>query len=242
MQVGRSIPWRRLWPLAALAGGLALFFALGLHKHISMEALRANHDALQGWRAAHPWLAAGVFLLVTTALMAMAFPSVGVLMFAGGLIFGLWQGLLLSLLGATAGGFILFLAARNAREAALDTRLGPMLEWMARGSSRSGFFYLLSLRLMPIIPTVAATLAAAAARIKARDFVLATLLGPLPVSFVFTGLGAGAREFIEAGQTQDIAGALLRPIVIGPLLALAALSMIAAWLRHRAPQQASKAD
>ena len=41
--------WRRLWPLAVLAAGLALFFGLGLNRYLSFDALAENRQRLLQW-------------------------------------------------------------------------------------------------------------------------------------------------------------------------------------------------
>lgn len=225
--------WRRFLPLAGLIAALGAFFALGLHRYVSVELLRDHREALVAWTNAHPLLAGLACMAVSAALMAMAFPSIGVVMAAAGLVLGLWEGFALTLIGATAGGTILFLAARGARDAMLNTAIGPILRRLRAGAEGGGFLYLLSLRLMPIFPTATVTLAAAAARLKVRDFVLATLLGAAPASFIFTSLGAGAGAALEEGGDLDLLGAILRPDVLAPMLGLAVLAFAAAWLKAR---------
>lgn len=230
----KAIRWRKLWPVGLLAVALGLFFALGLHRYASFDVIRDNHVALTQWTRAHHWMALLAFFLAATAIVAMGFPTVTVIVFAGGLMFGLWEGAIVSNLAGTVGGLIFFLAVRHAREAIAATRFGPMLERLQKRVHGNGFLYLLTLRLMPFMPTVVTTMAAAAAHVRTRDFIAATFLGPIPMTLVFSGLGAGAAAVISHGGTQDIAATVMQPIVILPVLGLAALSLAAAWLRERA--------
>ena len=46
--------WRRLWPLAVIGAAIALAFTLGLDRHLSAEALAANHAALAALVRANP--------------------------------------------------------------------------------------------------------------------------------------------------------------------------------------------
>ncbi|MGE0046113.1 MAG: TVP38/TMEM64 family protein [Hyphomonadaceae bacterium] len=223
---------RRLIPLALIAIALVLFFVTGLHRQISLESLRENRALLVGWTEAHPILSGGAFFLVATALMAIGFPSVAVIMAAGGVIFGLVEGGLLALLGTTLGSFILFLAARGARDAALVTRFGAIFTRIERGMARDPFLYLLLMRITPVFPTVAVTLAAAAARIKAWPFLAATLIGLIPAAVIYTGVGAGAGALIDSGETS-LSRAFFRPEVLLPLAGLIALGIAAAWVRRR---------
>jgi uncharacterized membrane protein YdjX (TVP38/TMEM64 family) len=229
----QTFEWRRIAPLAALLAGLALVLAFGFDRAFSLEAARAHRAAVVAWTEAHPLLAQGVCMLAAAALMAMAFPSIGVAMATAAFIFGLWRGFALTLVGATAGGLILFLAARSARDGLLNTRAGWLLARLEGASKNNGFFYLLSLRLIPIFPTALVTLVAAAARLSVRDFVPATLLGAAPAGLAFASFGAGVGGVVEEGGEIALFDAMLRPQILAPLVLLAVLSLAAAWARTR---------
>ncbi|MBX9731277.1 MAG: hypothetical protein K2X59_08100, partial [Sphingomonas sp.] len=53
-----------------------------------------------------------------------------------------------------------------------------------------------------------------------------TAIGIIPGTFVYASIGAGAGAVLAAGQELNLKGALLKPEVIGPILGLAALSLI----------------
>jgi|CXWL01.1.fsa_nt_gi uncharacterized membrane protein YdjX (TVP38/TMEM64 family) len=224
---------RRLLPVLVLAGALAAFLAAGGGDLVTVEALRARYADLTGWTGAHPLLAGAAFFAVVTVLIAMGFPSVAVPMFAAGVLFGWVWGAALALLATSAGSTIFFLASRHARAAAADTRFGALMERLAQGVERDAFFYLLFLRFLPIVPTVIATLAAAAARAPLRSFVAATLLGLIPASVIYTGIGAGAGEVLAAGGAVSLGSAMLRPQVLWPLAGLIVLSLAAIVFRVR---------
>jgi uncharacterized membrane protein YdjX (TVP38/TMEM64 family) len=227
--------WPRIWPLATLGALLIAVVATDLRDLISLEALRAHHAALSGWIAARPFASGAAFFAVVAGVMAIGFPIVAVVTFAGGLLFGAWIGAALSLVGATAGGIVFFLAARHARGIVLNSRLRGALRWLEGSFRGNEFLALLMLRLVPVFPTAAVTLAAAAAHIKARDFALASLIGAAPASFIYAGIGAGADSLLRSGG--DLSLALLRPEIFAPLMGLAALALLAIWLRRRAARR-----
>ncbi|MBL8548620.1 MAG: TVP38/TMEM64 family protein [Hyphomonadaceae bacterium] len=219
--------------MAALLGLLGLVLFSDIRELVSVQVLRAHHAALADWTARNPLLAAGAFTGSVAGAMAIGFPIVFVMSFAGGLLFGLWTGAALSLVGATAGGLVFFLAARHAREAALASpTLGGALRWIEEGFRGDELLSLMALRLAPVFPTAAVTLAAAAARMKVRDFVLASLIGAAPATMIYAALGAGAGALLE--REVSLRTALLRPEYLAPLLGLAALMLAAVWLRRRA--------
>ncbi|MBI1186286.1 MAG: TVP38/TMEM64 family protein [Alphaproteobacteria bacterium] len=234
----QGFSWGRIAPLALLLAALGLFFALGLHRAITLEGLRERHAALQAWAAGAPWTAWPIGVVAAASVMAVGFPSIGVVMAACGLVFGLWAGFGIGLLGATIGGTALFLAARRARGAFMDsrfgeTRMGRLIRALERRAHGNEALYLVSLRLMLFLPSNTVTIAAAAAHLRLPAFLIGTLIGSGPAAFVFTTIGAGAGAALDAGGDVDLLAATLSPWVIGPLLGLTALAVFAVWLRAR---------
>src|SRR5687768_8138776 len=112
---GRSAGgWRRLWPVALLAAGLAAFLALGLDRYLSFQALAEHREALLALVAANAALAALGFVLAYAAAVALSVPGASVLTLAAGFLFGTALGTAYAVLGATVGAVGVFLAARSA--------------------------------------------------------------------------------------------------------------------------------
>src|SRR5215210_4678457 len=79
---------KRLLPILALMGGLAAFFALGLDRYVTLDALREHRAGLDAYVAAHAILAGGFFVLAYAAATALSIPGALFLTVAGGLLFG----------------------------------------------------------------------------------------------------------------------------------------------------------
>jgi uncharacterized membrane protein YdjX (TVP38/TMEM64 family) len=152
---------------------------------------------------------------------------------AGGLLFGAWIGTVLAVLAATVGAIGVFLAARSALAAPLARRAGPWLERLRPGLERDGFWYLMTLRLMPVAPFWLVNLVPALVGLRLPSFALATLIGIIPGTAVFAAIGAGIGGVLAAGGRPDLT-VVLSPQILGPLLALAALSLLPVLLRRRA--------
>jgi uncharacterized membrane protein YdjX (TVP38/TMEM64 family) len=221
----------RLAPLAVLAALLAAFFLLGGGDLVSIETLREHRAAALAFVAAHPIVAVSGYVAAYALLVAIGFPSAIVLTVAGGYLFGM-PGAAAALVGATLGAFIMFLAARTAFSPALKARLGRAFARLEAGFQSNAFSYLLSLRLFPFAPFLGVTLAAAVFRVSPWRFVLATALGSIPASLVYTGVGAGAGAALDEGGPVSLTGAFFQPMVLGPLVAAAALAVAPALWRH----------
>jgi uncharacterized membrane protein YdjX (TVP38/TMEM64 family) len=68
-------------------------------------------------------------------------------------------------------------------------------------------------------------LAAGAAGLGLPTFVLATLIGIVPVTFIIANLGSGLGAVIAEGKAPDLA-VLFSPGVLLPLLGLAAMALL----------------
>jgi uncharacterized membrane protein YdjX (TVP38/TMEM64 family) len=85
--------------------------------------------------------------------------------------------------------------------------------------------YLLVLRLVPLFPFFLVNLAPAFLGVPLSTYVVATLVGIVPGTFVYASVGAGLGAVLAAGGEPDLSIAW-RPEVLGPLLGLAALACL----------------
>jgi uncharacterized membrane protein YdjX (TVP38/TMEM64 family) len=226
------IEFGRLRPLLILLTLLALAWALGLFRYVSLAELEQHRRALAGFVEAWPWTAGLLYGLVHAVIVALAIPVGPVLTMAGGFLFGRWLGLLLAVPAATLGASIIFLAVRHALAPGLARHSGPLLDRLRDGLRRDGFWYLLSIRLLPVIPYAVGSVAPALIGMRLRVFAAATAIGIIPGTAIFAGIGAGLDEVFARGERPDL-GAIFAPPTLISLLALALLSLSAVWWRRR---------
>ena len=215
----------------AIAAAIAAF---GVPGWLSWAALAAHQTELRDVAARHPAGAAAAYIVVYCAAVALSVPGGGVLTLAGGLMFGPWRGALFAVLGASSGAVLLFLLARSVFAAPLARRLGGFAERLRDGLARDGFNYLLALRLVPVVPFWLVNLAPALLGMRLLPYAGATVLGIIPASVVFAGVGAGLGDVLAAGHAPD-SRLLFAPRFLLPLLGLAALALLPTlWRRWRA--------
>jgi uncharacterized membrane protein YdjX (TVP38/TMEM64 family) len=215
----------RLAPLAGVVVALALGYAFGLHRYVSLEAFGRYEDSLAGFVDADPALAAAGYLLVYVAAVAVSFPGASLLTVAGGLMFGCVGGAVLAVAAATAGATIIFLIARTALGDLLAERAGPRVQRLRAGFREDGFKYLLFLRLVPLFPFWLVNLAAGLFGMRLLPYVAATLIGIVPATLVFTFFGEGL------GTALDPAGPRISTKLFVGLLLLGALALAPVAIR-----------
>ncbi len=227
---------KRFWPILLLVLLLGGGYAFGLPYLLSWQKLAARQADLRDLVATQPLASGAGFVLIYAIAVAASFPGAVIITVAGGLLFGVVLGATLAVLGATIGASLLFIVARGALRSMLTARFGALMERFRLGLERDGFLYVVSLRLMPVVPFWLINLAASMSGMRLRDFAAATALGIIPATTIFASIGAGVGAILAAGQTPDLS-IIFSPIVFGPLMALAALSLVPIvwrwWRRNR---------
>lgn len=225
-------PRRRFLPLLLLVAALALAWALGLQRFLDLDALAERRVALAELVVRYPVLAPAGFVAAYVVVVALSLPGAVVMTLAGGLLFGAAPGAALAVLGATAGACLLFVAARAALASSMERRGGRALQRAIAALRREGFLYLLTLRLLPVVPFWLVNLAGALAGMRLLPFAAATAVGIVPGTAVFASIGAGLGGVLDAGRRPDLSTIFSAPVLL-PLCALAALSLAGAWWRGR---------
>lgn len=216
------------WRLALLVAipAVALIAVLaGVADYASLEALDRNRAMLQGFVGRHPVLAPVAFGGVYLAGVALSIPGWGLLTVVGGFLFGPVVGTVIVVIAATAGGTLVFLVARYAAGDVFRARAAPVVRKLQAGFNENAISYLLALRLVPVPPFFATTLAVAFLGIPLRAFVIATFLGVIPATIVYATLGAGLSDALAAGIEDPLAAAR-QPTVIAGLAGLAVLALL----------------
>lgn len=223
---GGRRPLVRRWALAAvLAGGLAAFLLLDLGRFLSLPELAGNCQRLEAWVDAHPAAARGAYAGLYFLAIALSLPVGVALTVGGGMVFGLLEGTVLTVLAATAGAMAVFLAARSAVGDSLRRRAGPFAARLEAGFRENALSYLLVLRLVPVFPFWLVNIVPALLGVPARTYLAGTLLGMIPGTIVFVSVGNGLETVIDQGQVPGLE-VFLDPAVSLPIAGLAALALL----------------
>jgi len=223
---------KRYLPLAIIATGLLLAYSLGLHRYLSLEVFLDSREVLSRFVSQNTLLASVGYVVGYAVLVAFAFPAAAIFTVASGFLFGWFLGGLLTIIGATIGATVIFVAARYAFGDLLRKRAGGAIARFADGFRDDAFAYLLVLRLTPVMPFVAVNVAPAFFDVALRTYVMATLIGIIPGSMVYAFLGSGINQaLLNVGEGDvEIADLVTIEMTIA-LLGLAALAILGLVLK-----------
>ena len=163
-----------------------------------------------------------IFFLLYATLTAVGFPALPFTV-AGGAIFGHVRGTLLSWAAAIVGTMLGYLLARGvgretARRWIAKRKVGAAL------TESTSFLTLVRLRLVPVIPLSVVNFASGLARTRFGVYVLASAIGILPATIVFTYFADSLMRGLEGARTHAywdvaIASAVLMAMSLLPVLA-----------------------
>lgn len=188
----------KAWSLVGVVAlAVVLYFATPLHT-------LTNITQFMSWTHANVLLGSVAFVLLYAAATAFFLPMTPFSV-AGGYIFGTFMGAGLTIIGATLGATCAFLLSRWLGRDAVELWLEKHAKAVRidDAAAKRGFWVILFLRLLPVIPYNGINVAAGLSRIKPSDYIAATALGLLPDIVLLSYVGQASRaplsrEFIIA--------------------------------------------
>jgi pyruvate/2-oxoglutarate dehydrogenase complex dihydrolipoamide dehydrogenase (E3) component/uncharacterized membrane protein YdjX (TVP38/TMEM64 family) len=209
---------------------LGLYAVLDLGAYLNLPALQASLAAMRALYAQSPlWVLLG-FGVVYALATAMPLPVAAALTLAAGAWFGLLWGVLVVSMASTLGATLAMLSARYLLRDWVQARWGHRLEPLQRGIARNGAWYLLSLRLMPLLPFFLLNVGMGLTRIRLFTYVWVSQVGMLLGTLVYVNAGTQLAQITSAQ-------AVFSPAVLGALALLALLPWLGkaglAWWQKR---------
>lgn len=241
--MGQSESWFRKNKLKKVSALLLLTLALWgvyvLVQQVPSSQCLSIRASVLAWGPLAPYYFLGLYLLLTAGLTR------GYIMrMMAGMIFGALWGPVLALSGATISSTLVFLLARYGMRDRVTARL-TRKAWFAtfhKRMEKGGFYYLLFLRAIPILPFGAVNLGAGILPLPLHHFLAATLIGMGPGSWAYATIGAAGCEIIDPLVRGDLS---LMELPAGPrnflLLAVSVLALLSllplVWQRYQGRKQ-----
>ena len=198
----RAVRWLRFALLLGVAAVFGCIYLLsgGFRSEVN-RALgilgRGDVAGLRDYIVSFGWWApvASCFLMVLQAIAAPV-PSF-LITFANGLAFGVFWGWVLSLFGHVLAAGVCFGISRSVGRVPVEVLVGRAgLESADRWFARWGLYAVFAARLVPGVAFDAVSYAAGLTRMRFRSFILASALGILPQTFLYSYLGRQAPQYL----------------------------------------------
>lgn len=177
--------------IAFLAAVIAGIYYSGILNNTSPEMIR---DQILAFGPLGPALYVILFTFVPLTL----FPD-AVLAIASGMAFGMYEGFLLTWLGALLGGSLAFWLARLIGQETLERFQKRMGHKPHEVPHMKGFLSVLVFRLIPLVPFDVVSYGAGLSHVRYRDYLFGTAIGIIPGVCVYVNLGD---KLIDCGSTH----------------------------------------
>ncbi|MGD0821602.1 MAG: TVP38/TMEM64 family protein [Desulfomonilia bacterium] len=201
-----------------LIGAIAIFYSFDLQRFLTLKSLKENRQTLMLTYQTHrtPFIIG--FILIYTTQTALSLPGAAILTLAGGAIFGAVMGTIWVNIGATTGALLAFLLARTLLRDWVLKQFGQRMLSLDNGLNENGLSYLLFLRLVPLFPFFLVNLACGVTGLSIKTYLIGTMIGILPGSFIYANAGASLASIESISQVAS-----MRVLVSLALLGLFAL-------------------
>ncbi len=217
---------RNYFKLILLLIVIGAFFAArkaGLDHYLSLTYLKENLSQLQEFVSANRLLSSSYYLFGYILATALSIPGATLITLAGGALFGLWHGLILVSFASTIGATVAFLLSRFFLREWVSKKFSSRIESIESGIKKDGAFYLLSLRLVPVVPFFLINLVMGITPIKTFTFYWVSQLGMLAGTFVYVNAGT---QLSQIENVKDIAS----PSLLLAFALLGILPWISRWI------------
>lgn len=220
---------RRWAPLVLMVLAGVAVYASGLYRYVTFDALRARHEELRAFVDANFLLGLALYACLFAATTFVAVPGASVLQLVAGFLFGPLIGGTATAVSATIGSLGYYGAARTALGEPLRRKAyaDPRAKRWREGLEKDAFWYLLGLRVPPVMLFVGISALAGLAAVPVRSYLAATFLGVLPSATVYAFIGSGLKDIFERGETINP----MDPVIFWPMLGLGILSLIPATVK-----------
>jgi len=193
---GGGFSLKKLAPLALIVLLFASFFLFGLDEYLTFRALSENRDGLLNFVNDNYLMAILLYMVLYIVAVACSFPGGLLMTVTGGFLFGWIVAGATTVIAATIGATILFFVAATSLGEPLRKKAGPWLKKLEGGFAENALSYLLFLRLVPAFPFWLVNIAPAFLGVKLKTYIIGTLFGIIPGTFVFAFLGVGLDSII----------------------------------------------
>ncbi|MGI9230041.1 MAG: TVP38/TMEM64 family protein [Gammaproteobacteria bacterium] len=207
---------------------IACFFIFEPGQYLNLQYLKQQQGLLDTFYRANPFVTAAAYFIIYVLVAGLSVPGAAVLTLAGGAIFGLLTGTVLVSFASTIGASIAFLIARYLLRDTVQRRFGNRLATINKGIEEEGAFYLLALRLVPMVPFFVINLLMGLTTMRLPVFFVVSQVGMLAATLVYVNAGtqlAGIENAADILSVELIASFAL--LGIFPLLA----KRLVTWLR-----------
>ncbi|MBY0110031.1 MAG: VTT domain-containing protein [Candidatus Babeliaceae bacterium] len=183
---------------------LCLFFFLvaclwhfcNLKVYLDLTMIKNNQHFLVAQIHNRPLFYGGLYIFIFFILTLSALPVTLTMATMGGFLFGSFAATIYSLSAILASSICAFKLSKKMFGNYVQEKYSQELYVFNMNFKKYGFYYLMLVRIVPIIPFFMVNLAAGLTHIDTKKFIVATILGALPIIGICSYLGSQCASLV----------------------------------------------
>ena len=221
MELRKKIIW--LLPLTFILA-ISLFYFFDFQELFTFEKVFQNYVKFKEYSNKNIIYSYGIFSISYILVVSFSIPIASTLTILGGMLFG-WNAFFIIVFSATIGSIIVFIAAKTIANHFFKKITFSFFHKLESGFKKNDLLYLISLRLIPIIPFWVVNVIPALFNMKIYSYTLGTFLGIIPGTFVYVWLSISFSKILSFENKLDVS-IYKDPSIIGSLTALGLLVLL----------------
>jgi len=205
-----------------------LFSTFDLKDLTSYEFIKDNRETIIKYKDNNIFFLTAIFFIMTVSLNLLLCPMLIPTLIIG-FIFGKWLGTLILIFGNTLGGFLLYSLAKTFFSDLIKKKFKTKFSKFIDFFNRNETIYFMSFRfiggggtpfpIQNVLPVLF--------NMSAKNYIIATLLGIVPTTFVTVALGSGIEKIIEQNAELSFLPVVQSPEIYLPIIGFFIILIIA---------------
>ena len=209
-----------------------LFSTFDLKDLTSYEFIKENREMILKYKDNNIFFLTIIFFIITIFLNLLLCPML-IPTLVIGFIFGKWLGTLILVFGNTLGGFLLYRLAKTFFSDLIERKFKTKFSKFIGFFNKNETIYFMCFRFIggggtpfPIQNVVPVLF-----NMSAKNYVIATLLGIIPTTFVTVALGSGIEKIIDQNAKLSFLPVIQSPEIYLPIIGFFIILVVALFIK-----------
>ena len=199
----------------------------------SYDLIKENREVILTYKDNNIFFLTIIFFIITISLNLLLCPMLLPTLVIG-FIFGKWLGTLILIFGNTIGGFLLYRLAKTFFSDLIEKKFKTRFSKFVDFFNKNELMYFMSFRfiggggtpfpIQNILPVLF--------NMSSKNYIVATLLGILPTTFVTVALGSGIEKIIDQNAELSFLPVIQSPEIYLPIIGFFVLLLSAFFLKN----------
>ena len=209
-----------------------LFSTFDLKDLTSYEFIKENRDTILKYKDNNIFFLTIIFFIITIFLNLLLCPML-IPTLVIGFIFGKWLGTLILIFGNTLGGFLLYRLAKTFFSDLIEKKFKIKFSKFIVFFNKNETIYFMCFRfiggggtpfpIQNVLPVLF--------NMSAKNYIIATLLGIIPTTFVTVALGSGIEKIIEQNAKLSFLPVIQSPEIYLPIIGFFIILVVALFIK-----------